>query len=57
MIDTFQIEDEKTRFDSDEVTDGMQVLKLNTLEQLVENAKTSNAWAVNSYRPVYNSAA
>src|SRR6266540_6768544 len=57
LFDTFWIEGEETCFDSDEVTDGMQALKPNTLEQLVENAKTSNAWAVNSRRPVYNGAA
>ena len=56
-FDTFWIEGEETRFDSDEITDGMQALKPNTLEQLVENAKTSNAWAVNSRRLVYNGAA
>ena len=53
---TFWIEGEETRFDSDEITDGMQAWKPNTLEQLIENAKL-HVWAVNSRGPVYNGAA
>ncbi|CAG8704765.1 5889_t:CDS:1, partial [Ambispora gerdemannii] len=48
---------EKTRFDSDEITDRMQVLQPNTLQQLVKNAKKPHAWSVNSRGPVYNGAA
>ena len=56
MVWNFLDRKEETRFDSDEITDGMQAWKPNTLEQLIENAKL-HVWAVNSRGPVYNGAA
>ena len=32
----------------------MKALQPNMLEQLVENAKSSSAWTVNSRKPIYN---
>jgi len=52
-FDTFWIEGEETRFDSDEITQLLQELQPNVLKQLVENAKRSHAWVEKSRGPVY----
>ncbi len=41
-FNTFWIEGEETRFDNDEITNGMKELQSNTLEQLIENAKKAH---------------
>jgi len=53
-FNTFWIEGEETRFDNDEITNGMKELQSNTLEQLIENAKKAHVWNKSSRRPVYN---
>ena len=53
-FNTFWIEGEETRFDNDEITNGMKELQSNTLEQLIENAKKAHVWNESSRGPVYN---
>jgi hypothetical protein len=50
---TFWIEGEENRFDSEEITDQLQALQQNALEQLVENAKKTGAWATSSRGQIY----
>ena len=47
-FNTFWIEGEENRVDSEEITDQLQVLQQNALEQLVENAKKTGVWATSS---------
>src|SRR6266540_1591138 len=53
-FNTFWIKGEETRFDNDEITNGMKELQSNTLEQLIENAKKAHVWNKSSRGPVYN---
>jgi hypothetical protein len=57
QFNTFWVEGEETRFDSDEVMQSLQALQQNTLKELVENAKGSHAWAKKSRGPIYKGGA